>query len=112
MSSQTKTKFKKAKLPQIPIYKELELQHKKYTPNPRITKLDQVEKDGADIALQTEWDYKLQNLSLSDQVSTIALLTTLLLLNLIRSFFSHTHLCTYLLIGLVIHKKPTPHSSI
>ena len=64
MLGQTKTKFKKAKLPQIPIYKEIEAKHKKYTPNPRISKLDQIEKDGVHIALQTDWDYKIQNLTL------------------------------------------------
>ena len=64
MSDQPKTKFKKAKLPQIPIYKEIEARHKKYTPNPRIAKLDQIEKDRVDVALQIEWDYKIQNLTL------------------------------------------------
>ena len=63
MSGQTKTKFKKDKLPQILVYKEIEEQ-KKYTPNPRITKLDQVEKNGVDIRLQIKWDYKIQNLTL------------------------------------------------
>ena len=61
MPSQTKTKFKKAKLPQILAYKEIETEHKKHTPKPRIAKLDQIEKDSA---LQTEWDYKIQNLTL------------------------------------------------
>lgn len=64
MAGQTKTKFKKAKLPQISSYKEIETKHKKHTPNPRIAKLDQIEKDGANVALQTEWDYKIQNLTL------------------------------------------------
>ena len=59
MSSQTKTKFKNAKLPQILVYKEIEAEHKNYTPNQRITKLDQIEKDDAESALQTEWDYKI-----------------------------------------------------
>ena len=59
MLGQPKTKFKKAKLPQIPVYEEIEAKHKKYTPNPRITKLDQIEKDDVDIALQIEWDYKI-----------------------------------------------------
>ena len=64
MSSHPKTKFKKAKLPQILAYQEIEAEHKKHTPNPRIAKLDQIEKDGAEVALQTEWDYKIQNLTL------------------------------------------------
>ena len=59
MQGQTKTKFKKAKLPQIPIYKEIEVEHKNHTPNPRIPKLDQIERDDADIASKTEWDYKI-----------------------------------------------------
>lgn len=64
MSGETKTKFKKAKLPQIPVYKEIEAEHKKHIPNPRIAKLDQIEKDIVDIALQTKWDYKIQNLTI------------------------------------------------
>ena len=58
------TKFKKAKLPQIQAYQETEANHKKHTPNPRIAKLDQIEKDRAEVAWQTEWDYKIQNLTL------------------------------------------------
>ena len=53
MSGHSKKEFKKAKLPQIPVYKEIEAKHKKHTPNPRIAKLDQIEKDGAEVALQT-----------------------------------------------------------
>ena len=59
MSGHPKTMFKKAKLPQIPIYKEIDEEHKKHTPNPRIAKLDQIEKDRVEVALQTEWDYKI-----------------------------------------------------
>ena len=59
MSGKNKTKFKKAKLPKIPIYKEIEEEHKKYISNPRITKIDKIEKDGVEVALQIEWDYKL-----------------------------------------------------
>ena len=69
MSGHPKTKFKKAKLPQIPAYQEIEAKHKKHTPNPRITKLHQIEKDGAKVALQTEWDYKIQNLTLQRGVN-------------------------------------------
>ena len=64
MSSHPKTKFKKAKLPQIPVYKEIEAERKKNTPNPRIAKLDQIEKDRAELTLQTEWNYKIKNLTL------------------------------------------------
>ena len=63
MSSHPKTKFKKAKLPQIPFYKEIKAKHKKHTPNPRISKLDQIEKDREEVALKTEWDYKIKNLT-------------------------------------------------
>ena len=59
MSDLFKTRFKKDKLPQIPTYKEIEKKCKRHTPGPRITTLDQIEKDSADIALQTEWDYKI-----------------------------------------------------
>ena len=64
MLGHPKPKFKKAELPQIPVYKEIEVEHKKHTPNPRIAKLDQIEKDKAEVALQTKWDYKIQNLTL------------------------------------------------
>ena len=64
MLGHPKTKLKKAKFPQIPVYKEIEAEHKKHTPNPRISKLDQIEKDRAEVALQTEWDYKIQKLTL------------------------------------------------
>ena len=69
MSGHPKTKFKKAKLPQIPAYQEIEAEHKKHSPNPRIAKLDQIEKDGAEVALQTEWDYKIRNLTLRHGVN-------------------------------------------
>ena len=69
MSGHSKKEFKKAKLPQIPVYKEIEAEHKKHTPNPRIAKLDQIEKDGVEVALQTEWDYKIQNLTLQRGVN-------------------------------------------
>ena len=64
MSSHPRTKSKKAKLPQIPVYKEIKAGRKKNTPNLRIAKLDQIEKYRAELALQTEWDYKTQNLTL------------------------------------------------
>ena len=59
MSCQTKPKFKKAKLPQIPVYKEIKAEHKKYSPNTRIAKVEKIEKDGIDVALQFKWDYKI-----------------------------------------------------
>ena len=61
MSGHPKTQFKKAKLPQISTYQEIKAKHKKHTPNPRIAKLDQIEKDRAKVALQIEWYYKIQN---------------------------------------------------
>ena len=54
MSGHPKTKFKKAKLSQIPVYKEIEAEQKKNTPNLRISKLYQIEKDSAEVTLQTE----------------------------------------------------------
>ena len=46
MLDQPKNKLKKVKLPQTIVYREIEAEHKKYTPNPRLTKLDQIEKEG------------------------------------------------------------------
>ena len=63
MEGHTKPKFKKAKLPQIPVYKDIEAEQKKNTPNLRLAKLDQIEKDGVEVTLKTEWDYKIQNLT-------------------------------------------------
>lgn len=94
------TKFKKAKLAQIPAYKEIQTKCKRHTLDPRIAKLDQIEKDGADVALQTEWDEKIQNLTLRHGVNQSLINKSSV--TLISSFF-HTHLCTYSLIGLVFH---------
>ena len=69
MLGHPKTKFKKAKLHQIPTYKEIKAEHKKHTPNPRIVTLDQIEKDGVEVALQTEWDYKIQKITLGHGVT-------------------------------------------
>ena len=56
MSEQNKPKFHKAKLqPSLP-YHEREAKHKKNAPNPCIAKLDIIEKEGVEIALQIEWD--------------------------------------------------------
>ena len=63
MSGHPKPKFKKANLPKILVYKEIEAKHKKHIPNLRISKLDQIEKDRVEVALQTKWDYKIQNLT-------------------------------------------------
>ena len=76
MSSHPRAKFKKAKLPQILVYKEIEAERKKNTPNPRIAKLDQIEKDGAELALQTEWDYKIQTLTLRRGVNMCLIYTS------------------------------------
>ena len=64
-----KPKFNKVKIKPSQTYRELEAHHKKNTPNPRIAKLDQIEKDGVEVALQTEWDYKIQNLTLRHGVN-------------------------------------------
>ena len=42
MLGHPKIKFKKAKHPQILVSKEIEVEHKKQTTNPRISKLDQI----------------------------------------------------------------------
>ena len=76
MSSHPGTKFKKAKLPQILVYKEIETKRKKNTPNLRIAKLDQIEKNGAKLALQTKWDYKIQNLTLQRGVNMCLIYTS------------------------------------
>ena len=59
MLDPTKNKLKNAKFPQIPVYKEIETEWKRHTPDTRIAKLDEIEKDNAKIALQTMWDYKI-----------------------------------------------------
>jgi len=52
MSKQPKPKFKKVKLKQPAIYREIEEEHKKYTPNPRLSKLENFEKEGIEVVLQ------------------------------------------------------------
>ena len=56
MLEQNKPKFLKAKLqPSFP-YREREVECKKNVPNPRISKLDLIEKEGIETSLQIEWD--------------------------------------------------------
>ena len=64
MSVQTKPKFLKTKLQPSLAYPEREAECKKNAPNPRIAKLDLIKKDGVEITLQTEWDQKVQNMTL------------------------------------------------
>ena len=64
-----KPKFTKAKLQPSLAYHEREVKHKKNLPNPCITKLDQIEKEGIKIALQIEWDQKIQNMTLRPKVN-------------------------------------------
>ena len=54
MSEENKPKFHKVKIQPSLAYHEREAERKKYTPNPRIAKLDQIEKEGVEVALQIE----------------------------------------------------------
>ena len=69
MTEQNKPKFLKAKLQPSLAYHEIEVEFKQNAPNPRIAKLDQIEKEGVEIALQTEWDQKVQNMTLRPKVN-------------------------------------------
>ena len=69
MSKENKPKFHKVKIqPSLP-YREREDEHKKNAPNPRIAKLDQIEREGVEVALQIEWDQKVQNMTLRSKVN-------------------------------------------
>ena len=69
MSEENKPKFHKVKIqPSLP-YREREVERKKNAPNPRLAELDQIEKEGVEVALQTEWDQKVQNLTLRSKVN-------------------------------------------
>ena len=69
MSKENKPKFHKVKLqPSLP-YREREAEHKKDAPNPCLAKLDQIEKEGVEVALQTEWNQKVQNMTLRSKVN-------------------------------------------
>ena len=69
MSEENKPKFHKVKIqPSLP-YHEREAEHKKNAPNPHLAKLDQIEKEGVEVALQTEWDQKVQNMTLRSKVN-------------------------------------------
>ena len=69
MLEKTKSKFTKAKHQPSLAYHEQEAKRKKNAPNPHIAKLDQTEKEGIKIALQTEWDQKIQNMTLQSKVN-------------------------------------------
>ena len=58
MSDQPKPKFTKVKIKPSQAYIELEEEHKKKTLDPRIAKQDQIEKEGIEISLNSEWDQK------------------------------------------------------
>ena len=69
MLEENKPNFQKVKIqPSLP-YHEREAKRKKNAPNPHLTKLDQIEKEGAEVALQTEWDQKVQNMTLRSKVN-------------------------------------------
>ena len=69
MSEENKPKFHKVKIqPSLP-YCEREAKHKKNAPNPCLAKLDQIEKEGVEVSLQTEWDQKVQNMTLRSKVN-------------------------------------------
>lgn len=70
MSDPPKPKFKKVKLPQTTLYRKIEVEHKKYILDLRLTKLDQNEKEGVDVSLQTKLDQKIKNLTLRHGVNT------------------------------------------
>ena len=62
MSGHPKSKFTKVKLKSFQAYRETKEQHKKLAPNPRIAKLDQIEKEDVEIALEIDWEYKIDNI--------------------------------------------------
>lgn len=64
MSYQPKPKFKKVKLKKASIYIEIDAKCKKHTPDPRLDKLDRIEKEGIEVALKTNWDQNIQNITL------------------------------------------------
>ena len=52
MSEQNKPKFLKAKLQPFLAYREREAEYKKNAPNPHISKLDLIKKEGIETTLQ------------------------------------------------------------
>ena len=69
MSEENKSKFHKVKIqPSLP-YREREAECKKNTTNPHLAKLDRTEKEGVEVALQTEWDQKVQNMTIRSKVN-------------------------------------------
>lgn len=65
-----KPKFKKVKLPQTTIYRKIKATHKNYTPNLRLSKLYQIEKEGVEVAFQIEYEQEIQNLTIRHVVNT------------------------------------------
>ena len=63
MLDQPKPKFTKVKIKTSQAYTELEEEHKKNAPNPRISKLDQTEKEVIETSLQVEWECKIDNIN-------------------------------------------------
>ena len=62
MLEQPKSQISKVKLKPSQAYRETVAQCKKLASNPRISKLDQVERDGVEASLQTSWKCKIDNL--------------------------------------------------
>ena len=58
MSNQSKPKFKKVKLQEPTIYRWIQEECKKHTPNPRLAKQDQIEKEDIEASLKTKWGTK------------------------------------------------------
>ena len=69
MLEQNKPKFLREKLQPSLAYPKRESNHKKNAPNPQISKLDLIEKEGVETALQIEWDQKVQNMTLRPKVN-------------------------------------------
>lgn len=62
MSSQPKLKFSKTNIKPSQAYRETKGKHKEFAPNPKIAKLDLIEKDEIEASLQVEWECKIENL--------------------------------------------------
>ena len=69
MSEENKPTFHKVKIQPSLAYREREAERKKNAPNPWIAKLEQIEKEGVEVALQTKWDQKVQNMTLRPKVN-------------------------------------------
>ena len=69
MVEQPKSKFTKVKIQPSLAYQECVAKHKKNTPNPIISKLDQIDREGVETTLQKKWDQKVQHMSLRSKVN-------------------------------------------